>query len=188
MNSLQLLFKPVGSYYRNQIKHNNNFSNLSHLNLMRFKERCRITNGSLPKIRQLRTKEEVEIVYQIWKKAMFSNQEVEWLKLQVMAMPVVWVSTAEPHQGHRQEMRIRHQKNLLLVTKDKLILILNSQCRTKKQELALQVLLPDLKFSNFRVGRRQWEAWKPKLKSICMDNLLRLNLSHKWEQLLRNHS
>ena len=155
---------------------------------MRFKEHCRITNGSLAKIRLLRTKEEVEIVYQIWKKAMFSNQEVEWLRLQVMAMRVVWVSTVEPHQGLRQEMRIRHQNNLLLVTKDKLILILNSQCRTKKQELALLVLLLDLKFSNFRIDRRQWEAWKLKLKSICMDKLLHLNLSHKWEQLLRNHS
>ena len=119
---------------------------------------------------------------------MFSNQEVEWSRLQVMAMPVVWVSTAEPRQGHRQETRIQHRKKLLSEKKDKPISILNSQCRTTKQEQALLVLLLDPKFSNFRVDRKQWVTWKPKLKSICMDNLLRQNLSHKWERLQRSHS
>ena len=119
---------------------------------------------------------------------MFSNQEAEWSRLQAMAMLVVWVSIAEPHRGHRQETRIQHRKKLLSETKDKPISILNSQCRTTKQEQALLALHLDPKFSNFRVDRKQWVTWKPKLKSICMDNHLRLNLSHKWEQPPRNHS
>ena len=187
MNFLQPLCKPAGSCFRNQIKHNNNSSNLNHLNSMRFKVLCRITNG-ITKIRQLRTKEEVEIVYQIWKKTIFSNQEAEWSRLQVMAMPVVWVSTVEPHQDHKQETRTRHQKNLQFKTKDKPISILSSQYRITEQGQALLVLLQDQKSINFRVDKRQWATWRPKLKSICMDSLLILNPCHKWEQLRRNHS